>query len=263
MIHIGELYLERTPEQTRLCADISMGDRGTTLWFGVAPEQESYLCTVRSDAFVLALLPTAMRRGLDLCCETPMSERLHYQLEHYLVPTLADAGTVYRRVCIHAPLTDTPVENMHAVGTRFSGIEDIQSAVTAHGKDSEFPLTHLLLFSPTILGETPLPDRSGKPCSNIQTFAEQIGLELVVLVSNISEILSEQPAHVCSFRVFAGIFALQNLLSIFFFPLTCNIASFSLDACRCEAYDLLTIHCTQTETLSVYPTGSAQTEMML
>lgn len=88
MLQIGNLYLQHTDGQARLCADITLNGRGTTLWFGVNEAQAEYLCPQRSDAFVMALLPTAMRGGYSITCETPMSERLHYQLENYLIPTL-------------------------------------------------------------------------------------------------------------------------------------------------------------------------------
>ena len=61
MLEIGKLYITHTDAQARLCADIILNGRGTTLWFGVEEDQADYLCDKRSDAFVMALLPAAMR----------------------------------------------------------------------------------------------------------------------------------------------------------------------------------------------------------
>ena len=56
MIKIGKVYIEHTQVQARLCADLSLNGKGTTLWFGVKKAYADYLCNERSDAFVMALL---------------------------------------------------------------------------------------------------------------------------------------------------------------------------------------------------------------
>ncbi len=73
MITIGNTYLIHKDGQVRLCADLTLNGKGTTLWFGVDEAYGEYLCHQRSDAFVMALLPTAMRGGYEIVCETPMS----------------------------------------------------------------------------------------------------------------------------------------------------------------------------------------------
>ena len=35
MLQVGKLYIQRTQGHSRLCADITLNGRGTTLWFGV------------------------------------------------------------------------------------------------------------------------------------------------------------------------------------------------------------------------------------
>ena len=147
MLNIGKLYLQHTDGQVRLCADIALNGRGTTLWFGVDEKQADYLCHDRSDAFVMALLPTAMRTGQDIVCQTPMSERLHYQLEQLLIPSVCAAGTLYHPIHIQAPLMAEKVNSKGAVATGFSGGVDSLHTIMTHGKDSAYPLTHLTLFN--------------------------------------------------------------------------------------------------------------------
>lgn len=256
MICIEELYLNHTPEQVCLCADISMNGRGTSLWFGVAPEQEEYLCASRSDAFVMALLPTAMRAGQDISCRTPMSQRLHYQLEHYLIPTLAAAGTMYRPISIHAPLTGEPVESKGAVGTGFSGGVDSLYTVMTHDSNSPYPLTHLALFNVGVFEGAGFRQTFRKACANGRKFAREMGYELVGLDSNLSEALPERFLDVYSFRNLAGAMALQGLFSVYLLSSGHGAAQFSLDLRNSATYDLLTVHCAQTENLTVYLSGS-------
>jgi len=91
MICIGKPYVETVDGQARLCAPVSIGDRGTILWFGVE-ERYARFFTRRADPFVMALLAMAFRRGLDIRCDAPVSERLLHQLETYHIPTIANSG---------------------------------------------------------------------------------------------------------------------------------------------------------------------------
>jgi len=253
MLQIGKVYIKHTDGQSRLCSDIVLNGRGTTLWFGVETGKEQYLCCGRSDAFVMSLLPMAMRSGYDIKCDTAMSSRLHYQLENYLMPTLTTAGTLYKRIHIESPLCDEPVKNLKGVGTGFSGGVDSLYTVMTHGADSDYPLTHLALFNVGVFEG----GRKNfiKSCENASEFASAMGLELVGLDSNIQEVLPERFLDVYSFRNLAGAMALQNLFSIYLLSSGHDIANFGIDLHNSASYDLLTVHCAQTESLTVYLSG--------
>ncbi|MBE6963737.1 MAG: hypothetical protein E7443_03930 [Ruminococcaceae bacterium] len=256
MIEIGKLYLQRVEEQTRLCADVSVNGRGTTLWFGVETAQEAYLCAERSDAFVMALLPMAMRSGQDIACVTAMSERLHYQLEGYLIPSLAAAETLYRPVSVRAPLAAERVRNRGAVGTGFSGGVDSLYSVMTHGKESAYPLTHLALFDVGVFEGAAFRMNFRRSCDNARRFAAENGLELVALDSNLPEALPERFLDVYSFRNLAGAMALQSLFSVYLLSSGHDVAQFTFDLHNSATYDLLTVHCAQTESLAIYLSGS-------
>lgn len=256
MLVIKKTYLRHTDGQARLCADISLNGRGTTLWFGVDEAQEDYLCTERSDAFVMALLPTAMRGGYEIICQTQMSERLHYQLENYLIPTLCSAGDVYRPVKITAPLTAERLPGKGGVGTGFSGGVDSLYTIMTHGKDSTYPLTHLTLFNVGVFEGPAYTEAFRKSCRNAQPFADEMGLELVCLDSNISKVLPERYLSVCTYRLLAGALALQGLFSVYLLSSAVDIGRFMIDLHIAETHEYLNISCAQTETLSVYNAGA-------
>ena len=256
MLSIGKIYLQETDDQRRICADISLDGRGVTLWFGVDRAQGHYLCSERSDAFVMALLPAAMRGGHDIVCQTPVSQRLKYQLEYYLIPTLSDAGDLYHPVQIHGPLAGDPVTNLGATGLGFSGGVDCMYSLMLHGKESAYPVTHLTVFNLGVFeGETARVSFRNA-CESTARFAREHGLELVALDSNISQVLPERFLDVYSFRNLAGAMALQGLFSRYLLSSGHDSASFTLDLRNAATYDLLTVHCAQTESLSVYLSGT-------
>ena len=152
---------------------------------------------------------------LDTCtCETPMSQRLHYQLTNYLIPSLCAAGELYRPVSIRAPLTAERVPNRGAVGTGFSGGVDSLYSVMTHGPDCDYPLTHLALFNVGVFEGPGFREGFRRSCGNAREFANKLGLELVCLDSNISQVLPERFLDVYSFRNLAGAMALQGLFSV-------------------------------------------------
>lgn len=261
MLQIGNVYLQYADGQARLCTDITLNGRGTTLWFGVDEAQAEYLCRQRSDAFVMALLPTAMRGGYPITCETPMSQRLHYQLENYLIPSLCAAGDLYHPISIQAPLTSEPVKNKRGVGTGFSGGVDSLYTIMTHGKDSAYPLTHLALFNVGVFEGPGFRAGFRKSCRNAQKFADEMGLELVGLDSNISQVLPERYIDVVTFRLLSGAMALQGLFSTYLISSSLDFSDFIIDLHNCGRFDLLTLHCSQTESLKLYSAGG-QTHRM-
>jgi len=256
MLQIGKLYKTHTDGQCRLCADITLNGKGATLWFGVEEEQESYLCADRSDAFVMAMLPAAMRGGYEIVCQTPMSERLHYQLLNYLVPTLCDAGDLYHPIRITAPLTAERVPNMGGVGTGFSGGVDCLYTVMSHGTGSEYPLTHLTLFNVGVFDGPAYRQAFRHSCHNARQFAEEMEMELVCLDSNICEVLPERYLDVVSYRLLAGVLALQNLFSVYLLSSTYDTSVLYFDLHGCYSHETLILHCAQTESLAIYSAGS-------
>lgn len=104
MLFIGEPYIAQNGDRSRLVCDIGINRRETrTVWFEVDREYEKYLCTERSDAYVIGLLSWAMRAGHDITCTAPVSEELLYALREYLIPSLVKYAPSFRAVEINAP----------------------------------------------------------------------------------------------------------------------------------------------------------------
>ena len=91
-----------------------------------------------------------------------------------------------------------------------------------------------------------------------KSFASEKGLAFVGLDSNISEILSERYLDVCSFRLLAGALALQGLLSVYLLSSGFDFGQFALDLSMSAKFDLLILHCAQTESLTAYSGGGAR-----
>ena len=257
MLSIGKSYIARVDGNSRLCADLTIGNRRATLWFGVDSAHEEWLALGRADAFVMALLPGAMRGGHEIVCEDPMSERLHYQIVNGLIPALVFAGELYHLIKITAPLTAKKLTDQGAVGTGFSGGADCLYTIMSHGRDSEFPLTHIAVFNNGHMSEGDIRDKKAFQiaCQRAQRFAEEQGLVMTAVDSNIYDILGERFLDVYSFRNYACALALGRLFSVYLLSSGHNAAHFMLDLRNAASFDLMTARYVSTESLSFYHAG--------
>ena len=257
MLNIGKSYIVQTAGTSRLCADLTIDNHRTTLWFSVDCMHEEWLALGRADPFVVALLPKAMRGGHKIVCEDPISERLHYQLTNGLIPTLVFAGEDYQPITIIAPLTSERVSNQGAVGTGFSGGVDCLYTIMRHGADSEMPLTHSVVVN----RQDRLWDENTfhKICQRAELFGSEQNLQAVFVDTNYRSVLPAVTDNLVTFRYISCVLALQGLFKAYLVSSGPNAAKLNLDLNVCDRYDLLTVNCVSNESLSFYLSGSETT----
>lgn len=258
MLKIGKSYIMQKDGSARLCADLTIDNRRTTLWFGVESWQAGWLSLGRADAFVMALLPCAMRGGHEIACEDPISERLYYQLIGSLIPTLSSAGERYQPIKITALLTTEKLHNQGAVGTGFSGGVDSLYTIMRHGEESVFPLTHIAIFN---TGNIDSKAALLKLFRQAEIFGEAQNLKALFIDTNFREILPEYYDSIYTFRNLACVLALQGLYAVYLLSSGPNAVKMELNLLRCARYDLLTINCASTESLSFYLSGVETTRV--
>ncbi len=96
-------------------------------------------------------------------------------------------------------------------------------------------------------------------CEKACCFAENYNLQTVFLDTNLDTALSENFLSVRSFRHIACALALQGLFSTFLFTSSHSASDFRLDMADSSCYDLLTVNCVSTETLSFHLSGPETT----
>ncbi len=85
----------------RIAADVNMTNPNTgvnetrPLYFDFERRYEEYLCPERSDAFVMGLLSSAMENDFNIEFETPMTDRLFYQMNDDYLPMMAKYNANY------------------------------------------------------------------------------------------------------------------------------------------------------------------------
>ena len=260
-IHIGMPYIEETPDGVRLCAPLCLHGREQTMWFSVASEYGEYLTDDRADAFVAGIFTTAMRDGADIVCEAPVTRRLLYQLNHYLVPMMAaNMGDTFRSIRIHAAPADEKLPCSGAVGTGWTGGVDSMFTLmqSLNAEEASRRLTHLLITSNGSLEDEDNSTLLQKLVEKAQTgIAAETGLKVLGVDTNLQEIQSELFLSVAAFRHSAVTLALQKLFGAFLWSSTYEFARFSFDPNNSGYYELVIYSSFETDVTALYSAGGA------
>ncbi|OQB14345.1 MAG: hypothetical protein BWY15_01202 [Firmicutes bacterium ADurb.Bin193] len=228
MIKIGTPNISLDNDYATLTNDIIIDGRCEKLWFKVSSEYAKYLTTERADAYLVLLFYYAMKHGHDMEFEVPVSERIYYQMKYYLIDALNQEDPSFKNIQIQCTTECEPVVSENAVGTGMSGGIDSLSTIYLHtGEDcpQSYKLTHLTFFNS---GAAHLPDgervldKSGedifqKRVELAKTFAERTGLKLLVVDSNISELLKIDHTLTHTYRNCGTALLFQKLFSVYYY----------------------------------------------
>lgn len=248
----------------RLVARVSIEGKCETIWFSVDNKYGQYLCAERSDAFLIGLLPVAMRRGLDIVCEASVSERLLYQIQSTLLPLLAKYGKNVHEVKIDAPIASEPIANAGGVGAGIScGVDSLHIVKNCSG--SEYPglkLSHLVLNNVGAFGGTGSSTQYQWTIDLARKFCEEYGFEFIVTNSNIFDVVGLDFEQNHTYLNTFAIYCLQKLWKVFYYgswgiDIQQGLTFIDNETKDCAAYDPISLDVFSTDTLKIYSEGSA------
>jgi hypothetical protein len=263
-LEIGEAYIKRIGDKSRLCSNISWGDRARTLWFEVEREYEECLCTERIDGFLVALLPFAMIENLNIHSMGCVSERLLYQIKTILLPSLSANIPEFHFIDIDAKSDGRILESKNGVGTALSGgVDSFYTVLKNMNTETKgFNLTHLTYFN--IMnhpqwqgyGEDSSRDFSDARINYVKPAATELGLKLVTVDSNFDLLYHEYVLVTTStFRCFGTVLALQKLFGKYYWSSSYSFSQFNFSD-DIAFFDLLSVQCVSNENTTFYSTGS-------
>lgn len=191
-IRLGPARLEQREAEVRVIAPVTgAGDEGG-LWFSV-PSQHGHMLDpdVAVDAFALVALLRAMRDGLTLHIEPPLSAILAYRLRVHAVPMLAIIGAEVplRPVEVRIDTVAERLPNRGGTLTGLSGGVDSFFTLLAHLPGSVpagEEVTHLLFNNVGSHGQTTQDDSVfAWRLERLTTLAAHVGLPLIPVRSNV------------------------------------------------------------------------------
>jgi len=270
VLEIGEAYIKRIGDKSRLCSNISWGDRTRTLWFEVESEYDECLCTERIDGFLVALLPFAMINNLNIHSEGHVSGRLLYQLQTILLPSLSANITEFHSIDIDAKSDDRALESKNGVGTALTcGVDSFYTVLNHMNTEMEgFNLTHLTYFNIMnhslwkTYGEDSSRVFSNARIDYIKPAVEELNLRLVTVDSNFDTFYHDfELLSTFTFRYFGTVLALQKLFGKYYWSSGNTFQQFDFSIDDISIFDLLSVQCVSNENTTFYSTGSEVTRL--
>lgn len=269
MLHIGKPYIEDVPKKNsvRLCVKINVPDKDDyILWYETDEKYRKYLCTERSDAFVVNLLLYAMEHQLDIECAQCVTERLYYQLTEYLIPSISKNIDRYSPITVSASLDASVLPTANAVGASLSGGVDSFYTLLHHidRKESSFNITHLTFFNAGASGEfggEEARTRYKERIEWIRDVADELSAEMICVDTNANEFLHQNHEATHTFRTLAIPLLLQKLFGRYYFSSGFSFRDFEFDKIDTAHYDLLNVECLSTDALTFYSSGGEATRL--
>lgn len=264
-------YICDVGNKARLCADIECNGDFKTLYFEVDSCYKDGLCTERSDAFIIALLATAMEWGCDIKSDIPMSTKLYYQITTYFIPIMARYIDGLTEIEIVAELNSEILPSHHGVGVGASGGVDSFYSIIKH-LDIDIPqykLTHVIFNNASSFErkEDSMREWFEEQGKVLGEMTDELGLNLVKIFTNLYEFYA-YPYNNSTFVVFSTpvyvscTLALQKLIGIYY-----QSSGYTLDDFTVDFYhdisnsDVFNLKCLSNENVLFYSSGTEKTRM--
>ena len=269
MIRITRPYYEDCQDGGKITAMIIEEGRESEVWFQTKDEWKSYLCYDRADAFLLNILPHAMKTQQDIVSDAPISETLLYQVRHFQLPCVQKYAYKTEKISIQAEaIADCKkVPGRKIVGTGISnGVDSLYTVYkNINNVEENFRLTHLAYFAIGAAGDfggEEEKELAEQRLQEVRRFAREINLPVVTLDSNINELFSDEYyIYVVSYRVMAAVLALQLLFDVYYFSSSYEIHEFHFPDNDSEFYDLLSCQNFSTSKVNFYSYGRDASRM--
>lgn len=262
MIFVHKAYQEMKEDDVIVNCQIDIDSTSEKIWFSVNKEYEPFLTYDRGDAFLILLLYHAMKGHHDLAFEAPVSERLLYQVKTYLIDAINKADTNFYRIKIDCQTISEPYEIGHAVGAGMScGVDSLATLYFHNEGDCPIlPISQLTFFD---VGAFQYEDGKRVGGTDSLMFEEQLSqavecarqanLPLMVVRSNIGDLLPIKFGLIHSYRNCGTVLLFQKLFCTYYYSSGTDLADFDLFPEKDTAYyDLYSLQMLSTDATRFY-----------
>jgi hypothetical protein len=248
--------------KVRLQARFEIAGVEDLLWYETNEKYGEYMTSERVDAFLVGLLWLGLKKGQNIRVIGSLSERLFYSLNHHLIPLIAQIYK-YKPIQVECDtLISVPLANVGAVGTGLScGIDSLSTVYEHQGRNvpPHYKITHFTFFntgSNQMMGskqwqENIFQERAAwaKAC------AAELGKELIVVDSNIHDVLKLSFVRTHTLRNISALLVFQKLFHTYYYSSGYQIinSKFNQDS---ASYDAISLPLLSTENVTFYSAGS-------
>ncbi|WP_292992837.1 hypothetical protein [Nitrosomonas sp.] len=212
----------------RLSVSIDSEELGSKeLWFSTSEKYAYGLCKTRLDGFLVGLIFPAMQYGENIHLEGCVSNKLLFNLNHYVIPLLMTFSPSAKRIKITADETNSERFEGSGVGTGFSAGVDSFCTVFDHyvlEKNPDYKINSFLFLNVGSNGPgctekelTAARNKFYSRHSYLSEFPNELGLDLIPLDSNLHFFhpWGHQLTH--SLTTISGALVMQNFYNKYYY----------------------------------------------
>lgn len=240
MITISKPYVESTDQKSSLCSVIhdEGRDKDFPIWYSVENEYRDYLCPENADAFLLLSLMVAIQSHQDIKVDAPVSKKLLFNLNNYVIPLFTKIIPNGQRINIVADEISTASFSGNGVGCGCSlGVDSLSAFYTHFSKATidGYRVTHLCTFNAGHFGYLDQKEAElafSKGIEELRPFSEEVGLPIVAVNTNLNEFFLGSFFKNIKSRFIPStiscVYALQKLFGKYVFASSYNIDDFEI-----------------------------------
>ncbi|SDL41093.1 hypothetical protein SAMN04488034_10414 [Salinimicrobium catena] len=257
MIIIEKPELQKDGKEVLLSTRFQVEGEHNILWYRFSSKFEDYLVTESLDASLVGLLFLGLKTGNDIKLNGPVSARLLYTINHYLIKALCLANNEFKEIKIIADSLNHEDMNLGSTaGTGFScGVDSFATYFSHSGEHSPFDIKYLTFFnvgSHGDFGGEKARKVYQKRLRSVNTFAEKAGKKVISIDSNLSEILKLNFQKTNTYRSASCILNLQKLFKNYYYASSFPLDQFNLNSVDTSYYDLLNLSMLSTESINFF-----------
>ncbi|MGA9637586.1 hypothetical protein [Flavobacterium sp.] len=256
--------LEKTGEKIIISSIFETNNYKDKLWYEFDIKYKELLVTEQSDAFVVGLLLLALRLKEDIYVNT-ISARLKYQLNHYLIPALCIAFQEFHKIKVYSEQENELILSKHesqsATGIS-CGVDSIATIIEHEKMRGQLQISHLTFFNAGSHGDFGgiyAREIFNKRYDNILEFANKISLPVIIIDTNLNELLEMRFVETHTLRNISCVLNLQKLFKNYYYASAFRFDNFKISDKISDLYDVLTLQMLSTESIKFYSSLSDKT----
>ena len=258
MIDVGAPRIAESGRRLRLGTTVRDRDGEREIFFEADAQYGKYFCAECSDPFFIPLMLHGMAQARSVRFDAPVSADLLYSWREALGGVVQAAMPSLTPVDVVAETAGAQVgSTVGGVGTGLSGGLDSLAVVASHigqERSSAYRLTHLAFFNtgshdPLHRGAASAQELFAKRVVRARACADEIGLPLVVVDSNLSDWVPGDFAQLHTFRDAAPVLALQKLFGTYLYASGIRVQDTAVGPSDSAYYDSISLPLLSTERL--------------
>lgn len=237
--------------------------------FDVDRRYRKYIVTENANAYLVGLLPYAMRNDMDIEIESSVSSDLLHNIEMLLIPHLVKYDKRLYLTKISTKKAETkPLKSLGAVGTGMSmGVDSfftVDQYISSKYKD--FKLTHLFVEQVGDLtkGVSVKKYKRNVNKDTVSEVAQALGLPVVYAYSNFRQLFRMNHYHTHTFSAMFYVHMLAKLFKVYLYSSTEDFSHFRLNnnsTHDAALYELLSLQALSSGSLRLISGGASSSRL--